>query len=340
MQSWSLERKIQVTQTRIMEWYMRWNGQIYVSFSGGKDSTVLLDLARRVYPNIEAVFVDTGLEYPEIREFVKTKENVIWLKPKKSFKQVIEKHGYPVISKEVSGNISWARNKPEGRAAQKFNTDSWYCRKYGKRYDLSKWKFLLESDIPISDYCCDVLKKNPIKHYEKETDKKPILATMVWESALRRNSWFKSGCNGFNTKRPISQPLSFWTEQDILQYLKQFNIPYASIYGDIVENEHGELMTTGASRTGCMFCMFGVHLEPEPNRFQKMQVTHPKLWSYCTGGGQMVNGKWVPNSKGLGIGFVLDYIGVPWKNDEGLWPMKELIEMRRIPRKPRHREEG
>ena len=163
---------------------------------------------------------------------------------------------------------------------------------------------------------------------------------MVWESALRRNSWFKSGCNGFNAKRPISQPLSFWTEQDILQYLKQFNIPYASIYGDIVENEHGELMTTGASRTGCMFCMFGVHLEPEPNRFQKMQVTHPKLWSYCTGGGQMVNGKWVPNSKGLGIGFVLDYIGVPWKNDEGLWPMKELIEMRRIPRKPRHREEG
>ena len=79
MQAWSLERKIQVTQTRILEWYMKNGGQVYVSFSGGKDSTILLDLARRIYPDIPAVFVDTGLEYPEIREFVKTIENVTWL---------------------------------------------------------------------------------------------------------------------------------------------------------------------------------------------------------------------------------------------------------------------
>lgn len=73
MQGWSLERKIRVTQTRIMEWYMRYDGQVFISFSGGKDSTVLLDLARRVYPDIPAVYVDTGLEYPELRDFVKRK---------------------------------------------------------------------------------------------------------------------------------------------------------------------------------------------------------------------------------------------------------------------------
>mgnify|MGYP000264252689 CR=1 FL=1 len=56
-----------------MEWYMRYDGQVFISFSGGKDSTVLLDLARRVYPDIPAVYVDTGLEYPELRDFVKTK---------------------------------------------------------------------------------------------------------------------------------------------------------------------------------------------------------------------------------------------------------------------------
>jgi len=81
MQSWSLERKIQVTQTRIIDWYQTWDGAVYVSFSGGKDSTVLLDLVRRIYPDVPAVFCDTGLEYPEIRDFVKTKDNVEWIKP-------------------------------------------------------------------------------------------------------------------------------------------------------------------------------------------------------------------------------------------------------------------
>ena len=91
MQGWSLERKIRVTQTRIMEWYMRYDGQVFISFSGGKDSTVLLDLARRVYPDIPAVYVDTGLEYPELRDFVKTKDNVIWLRPRYPFTQILEK---------------------------------------------------------------------------------------------------------------------------------------------------------------------------------------------------------------------------------------------------------
>lgn len=76
MQSWSLQRKIRVTQTQIIEWYQKNNGKVYVSFSGGKDSTVLLDLARRIYPDIPAVFIDTGLEYPELRDFVKTIPNV------------------------------------------------------------------------------------------------------------------------------------------------------------------------------------------------------------------------------------------------------------------------
>ena len=195
MQSWPLERKIQVTQTRIIEWYQHWEGKVYVSFSGGKDSTVLLDLARRIYPDVEAVFVDTGLEYPEIREFVKTKENVVWLYPQKynrktkqyeryTFKQVLDDYGYPVISKEVSEAIYCARSKPDGHRAKKFDSNSDYCKKYGKRYDLSKWKFLLESDISISHMCCNVMKKNPVKNYEKENNIYPIIGTMACEAQL------------------------------------------------------------------------------------------------------------------------------------------------------------
>ena len=97
-----LDIKEQLTANRIKAYYERLGGNVYVSFSGGKDSTALLHQVRRIYPNVPAVFIDTGLEYPEIRDFVKTVDNVIWLKPKMPFTQVIEKYGYPVISKETA----------------------------------------------------------------------------------------------------------------------------------------------------------------------------------------------------------------------------------------------
>jgi len=107
-QALPLDIKVSMTQQRIREWINEFGVEgVYVSFSGGKDSTVLLHLVREMYPDVPAVFVDTGLEYPEIREFVRTFDNVEWLKPKMNFKQVIQKYGYPFISKEVSGAISW-----------------------------------------------------------------------------------------------------------------------------------------------------------------------------------------------------------------------------------------
>ncbi|MDE5938491.1 MAG: phosphoadenosine phosphosulfate reductase family protein, partial [Lachnospiraceae bacterium] len=110
MQSLPLSAKIRMTQLRIRGWVEEYGEDgVYVSFSGGKDSAVLLDIVRTMYPKIPAVFVDTGLEYPEIREFVKGFDNVEWLKPKITFRQVIEKYGYPFISKEVSETVDYAR---------------------------------------------------------------------------------------------------------------------------------------------------------------------------------------------------------------------------------------
>lgn len=302
MQGWSLERKIRVTQTRIIEWYKHYNGQVYVSFSGGKDSTVLLDLARRIFPDIEAVFVDTGLEYPSIREFVKTKDNVTWLKPEMSFKQVIEMFGYPVISKEVSDAVSLAKRGFECGIKKLNGLDAHYqpCD-FRKQY--KKYKFLVDAPFMIGDECCNEMKKKPSKKYEKETGLKPIIATMACESAMRKTNWLKTGCNAFESKRPISIPMSFWLEQDVLEYLKRFNIPYADVYGEIKQDENGKYYTTGADRTGCMFCMFGVHLEKEPNRFQRMKEQYPKIYDYC------IRSK---EQGGLGLGEVLDYIGVKY----------------------------
>lgn len=110
LQALPLELKIKLTKQRIREWinYYGTDG-VYVSFSGGKDSTVLLNLVREEYPDVPGVFCDTGLELPEIRDFVKTFENITWLKPKMNFRETIVKYGYPFISKEVSECVSGAR---------------------------------------------------------------------------------------------------------------------------------------------------------------------------------------------------------------------------------------
>lgn len=328
MQAWDLQKKIQVAQTRILEWYEKWEGKCYVSFSGGKDSTVLADLVARVCKltgdKLVLWFSDTGLEYPEVRSHVKTFGE--WLKEKYdievetvidypkdrktgkriTFKDVILTKGYPVISKEVSQIIEEARkyDKETGKYAYRMKQlNGERTDKDGKisSFNCSKWKFLLDAPYKISDKCCKEMKKKPAHRFEKESGLKPILGTMTIESRLRKQQWIRNGCNSFDDKKPVSKPLSFWTEQDILKYLFDFNIPYASVYGKILLEDKGKYHTTGCDRTGCVFCGFGCHLEKEPNRFQQLKETHPKLWEYCM--------KPVEDG-GLGMRKVLEYIGV------------------------------
>ena len=97
-QSLPLDMKIEMSKGIIKEFYEQQEGKVYVCFSGGKDSTVLLHLVRSIFPEVEAVFSDTGLEYPEIKDFVKTFDNVLIVRPEKTFKEVIDEHGYPVVS--------------------------------------------------------------------------------------------------------------------------------------------------------------------------------------------------------------------------------------------------
>jgi 3'-phosphoadenosine 5'-phosphosulfate sulfotransferase (PAPS reductase)/FAD synthetase len=293
MQGLPLEVKIEKTKQRIREWYEHYDGNIYISFSGGKDSTVLLDIARSVYSDIPAVFVDTGLEYPEIREFVKTIDNVASLKPKMHFTEVLQHYGYPIISKEQSQYISQYRNAK----SEKTKDTRWNGNKYGMGKISEKWKYLVNAPFKISDQCCNVMKKNPVKKYEKETGRYAMIGVMADESIKRVQDYLRFGCNAFDAKRPISRPMGFWTEQDVLEYLYKHKVPYASVYGKIIECD-GIYKTTGLNRTGCMFCGFGCHLEQEPNRFQKMKETHPKIYEYCI--------------HKLGFGEVLGYINVKY----------------------------
>ena len=215
-QSLPLEAKIAMTLRRIREWYEYWDGNVYVSFSGGKDSTVLLHLVRQYYPDVTAVFSDTGLEFPEIREFVKTVPNVTWLRPAITFKKVIEKHGYPVISKEQAQWIERARRGDPQVIREKL---------YGIRPDGShsrfctsaEWRRLFNAPFRISAECCNEMKKKPLKKYAHETGRVPIIGTMASESKLREKNWLKTGCNAFEAKRPVSMPMSFWLEKTRLR---------------------------------------------------------------------------------------------------------------------------
>ena len=319
MQSVPLEGKIIMTQQRIRQWYEHWDGLVYVSFSGGKDSTVLKHIVDEMYDDVPAVFVNTGLEYPEIQKFAKEQKNVVVVRPEMRFDEVLKKYGYPVVSKMVAHNVRIAKRNPQGKVMKNvFNPDN------TGMFGAYKWKFLTGATFDTSEECCNVMKKKPLKEYTKKTERRPFLGTMACESKLRYTKWLQNGCNLFDDKSPVSQPLSFWTEQDILLYLKKYNVPYCSVYGDIVYTdtngaeydtsffEDGQLKTTGCDRTGCIFCMFGCHLEKEPNRFQRLKETHPRQYEYCISGGELVDGKWQPSKDGLGLGYVLDFIGVKY----------------------------
>lgn len=375
LQSLPLEYKIELTRQRIEVWYRSWtkfeifneetgktrfatidtreylakpkmkpseyvlseeDGQVYVSFSGGKDSTVLKHIVDSMYSNVPAVFVNTGLEYPEIQKFVRDikagkyecfNSDVEIIRPEMRFDEVLKKHGYPVVSKRVAEYVETARRCPDSMRAKYLRGEA-----QTKFVTGGKWAFLIDAPFRSSAQCCGVMKKKPLSIYKRKTHRMPFLGTLASESNNRELVWMMHGCNAFEAKNPTSQPLSFWTEQDILHYIKKYDVPYAPVYGDIRikqkettdqmnlidvlgEYEPSDILeTSGCDRTGCIFCMFGCHLEKDPNRFQRLKQTHQKQWEYCINGGEFnENGTWQPNKEGLGLGYVLDYIGVDYE---------------------------
>lgn len=421
MQALPLKMKIKLTQSRIRQWVNEFGEDgVYISFSGGKDSTVLLDIARKMYPEIKAVYVDTGLEYPEIKQFVKGFDDVEIIRPDMVFKDVIIKHGYPMISKEVSECVQGARkyltsileekdnlqSRAEQSRADSINTailttslqgrasiqkgiiPSQIFNKLDKtleellanilnqrmvnksggsnqrlaimlgmltkdkdhpiqanvlsqnksNFSQEKYKFFLEAPFEISNKCCNVMKKKPAHTYSRKSGEKPITAQMAAESRPRTQKWLQNGCNAFDAKNPISNPMSFWTEQDVLLYIKENNLSIASVYGFIVEDNVGTgevqgqltmsdiegwegmslfdakrlpLKTTGCTRTGCMFCGFGAHLDKGLGRYERLAQTHPKICDYVLRGGAFdEDGLWKPDNRGLGFWFVLKWINV------------------------------
>lgn len=358
-QALPLNIKILMTQHRIREW-VNYYGEdgVYISFSGGKDSTVLLDLVRDRYPNVPAVFVDIPTQYPELREFVKTFDNTIILKPKINFFKVCEKYGFPIFGKEIAECVEMSRKyltavnarqnaltdrqtvkgywafadlvgmsrRGKAKETEKYKNlkqgiipsevlenapartkqllGQYPHREKGKEtgeysnmYDRSQYKFMLNAPFEISNMCCKVMKKQPVHSFSKQSKRVPMTAQMAEESRLRTSAWLKNGCNAFESKNPISNPMSFWTEQDVLEYIRQKDLKICSVYGDVLtdDEEMGQITwsecgiqgfdekqpyhCTGCQRTGCVLCGFGAHM-PDDERFLLLKETHPKMYQF------------------------------------------------------------
>lgn len=267
-QQWTLDQKIYHSLEVIDNFIARMDGKVYLAFSGGKDSTVLMHLCEMVKQDILCVFVNTGCESPSILKFVREMKeeghNIMTIRPKMTPKQVWEKYGFPLVSKQQAHAIHAIRTNPNTKKAKNF-----LGMGEPTMFLLSKkWQFLLNTKYESSDMCCMKLKKEPSKRLSKELGLAQITGVMACESLMRQTDYIRGGgCNVFsdNILQSKSMPLSIWMEDDIWEFIKNKNIRIADDYSQ------------GVLRTGCVCCGFGTQFADD-TRLEHLYKYHPKYY--------------------------------------------------------------
>lgn len=326
--NWPLDFKLQWFANRYAEFMIEFDGMCYRSFSAGKDSDMgclIIDLIHdgtlkhllpiHIYKKLikfeipPRVFSNTGLEFPEIVEHAKSKNAEI-IKPKMGFTRVIKEVGVAVGSKKIARMLRDLKNPTEKNANTRRLSLTGIKKDgtHSSAFQLPKsWMHVVDAPFDISDKCCDILKKEPFKIYEKKTGRKGIVFTMVQESRHRLHSYYQTGCNSFKKGSEKCKPLSIFTDADIWELAIRFNHKFASVYYDRtvnVEQIDGTFKTENLkaeTTTGCTFCMFGLHLEDKKqnNRIQRLAISHPKFHDI------IINK--------CGVGEVLDWLKLPYK---------------------------
>jgi len=319
-QKQSYDFKVRYAEIRAREFLDECNKRdlnVHVSV-GGLDSITLLMFLRSIYIDCPAISC-SSLEDKSIQKVHKLLgvENV---KPLKSKVEVIKEFGYPILSKEIAGKINMLqRGTPESATVRHAiitgETGEYGGNRTGTRMQLSKrWLELFGGADPegaaqgyktapflVSDKCCYYLKERPCDMWAKEHNSVPYLGLMASEGGRREKSLMMNGCNYFGEHTIRSAPFAIFYRQDLLQLALDLKVPVPEIYGEIVRDLDGTLRTTGAQRTGCSMCGFGIQLEKRPHRFDKLYQTNPKEWKFW-----MIDQGW---------GKVLDYIGVEWTQE-------------------------
>lgn len=249
-QGWTLAQKIDHSLGVIDQFNSHYNGEVYVAFSGGKDSCVMLSLVEMIVPNVQCMFIMTGCESPSVCRFVRQMRdghNIEIVRPEKTLKDVFAEYGFPLVSKRVSHDIYAVRRNPYCQSSRDLLLRS------NKHCIPERWMYLLNEPYQVSERCCFWLKKKPSYDYAMRTGKHPFVGLMASESDTRAAMYVRrGGCNSFNSSgkaHPMSMPLAIWTEADVWAYIHDRHLPIPDIY------------ERGATRTGCMGCGFGAHMD-------------------------------------------------------------------------------
>lgn len=317
-QSLPYKQKVRLAEVRAREFEAECNYRglnTHVSV-GGLDSITLLVFLRGIGMDVPAISVSI-LEDKSIQKIHK-QLGVECLKPLMTKTAVLREFGYPVLSKEIAGKIAMLQNPSDNNATVRHaiitgETGAYGGHRTGTRMRLPmKWleKFggadaegaalgYKAAPFKVSDKCCYYLKEKPCNNWAKEHNSVPYLGLMASEGGRRQKSLMQNGCNYFGASTIRSAPFAIFSRNDLLQLALDLNVPVPEIYGEIVRDEDGNLRTTGAQRTGCSMCGFGIQLEKRPHRFDRLRDSNPKEWAHYM--------------YTMGWGDVLDYIGIEWR---------------------------
>lgn len=337
------EAKVAYAEIRAREFFNECNKRelnCHVSV-GGLDSITLFFFLKSIGIHIPGVSVSV-LEDKSIQEVHKDL-GLIRLTPLKSKVEVIQEFGFPILSKEIASKISLLQRPSDDNATVRHaiitgETGAYGGNRKNTRMKLSqKWLELfggyenerecvdyLKPDFLVSDKCCYYLKEKPCDIWAKENHSVPYLGLMASEGGRRQKSLMINGCNYFGASTTRSAPFAIFSRQDLLQLALDLDVPVPEIYGQIRRDDNGKLYTTGAQRTGCSMCGFGIQKETRrPHRFDLLYDRNPAEWDF-----------WMNN---VGFGEVFDWIGFKWRQPyvpgSKSWisqsGMRELIELRK-----------
>ncbi|WP_279004056.1 hypothetical protein [[Clostridium] scindens] len=329
MQRLPYEVKVKRAELRAIEFVERLDDldmNAHVSV-GGLDSIVLLLFLRKIGIDIPAISA-SALEDKSIQK-VHKELGVISVSPDKSKTEILNEFGFPVISKKIAGRIETLQNPTEKNRTVRHAIITGECGAQGhyaknSRMKLpQKWLNLFAgyenenegvdyqiAPFKVSNKCCMYLKEKPCDRWAKEHNSKPFLGLMASEGGQREEALTEHGCNYFGKGVIRSAPFAPFLRQDLLQLALDLDVPVPEIYGTIERKTDGTLYTTGAQRTGCSMCGFGVHMEKRPHRFDQLRHRNPKEWEFwmyrcCTD---------TETGEKFGWGRVLDYIGIKWED--------------------------